>query len=80
STVSRYTNGRTNESSTEKVKKIKKASEERNYRPSQLAQGLKVRKSKVSGFIVADITNPFSVATLRGVEEICDEYGDSSMV
>lgn len=80
STVSRYINGRTNEISIEKVKKIKKAIEELHYRPSQLAQGLKVRKSKVIGFIVADITNPFSVATLRGVEEICDEYGYSIMV
>ncbi|MGG1698606.1 LacI family DNA-binding transcriptional regulator [Bacillus zhangzhouensis] len=80
STVSRYINGRTNEISSEKVKKIKKAIEELHYRPSQLAQGLKVRKSKVIGFIVADITNPFSVATLRGVEEICDEYGYSIMV
>ena len=80
STVSRYINGRTNEISSEKVKKIKKAIEELHYRPSQLAQGLKVRKSKVIGFIVADITNPFSVATLRGVEEICEEYGYSIML
>ncbi|WP_353854399.1 LacI family DNA-binding transcriptional regulator [Bacillus sp. Bos-x628] len=80
STVSRYINGRTNEISSEKVKKIKKAIDELQYRPSQLAQGLKVRKSKVIGFIVADITNPFSVATLRGVEEICDQYGYSIMV
>ncbi|MDM5299653.1 LacI family DNA-binding transcriptional regulator [Bacillus pumilus] len=80
STVSRYINGRTNEISPEKVKKIKKAIDELHYRPSQLAQGLKVRKSKVIGFIVADITNPFSVATLRGVEEICDQYGYSIMV
>ncbi|MGE6630274.1 LacI family DNA-binding transcriptional regulator [Bacillus sp. NPDC077027] len=80
STVSRYINGRTNEISSEKVKKIKKAIDELHYRPSQLAQGLKVRKSKVIGFIVADITNPFSVATLRGVEEVCDQYGYSIMV
>ncbi|MFS0654159.1 LacI family DNA-binding transcriptional regulator [Bacillus sp. 179-C3.3 HS] len=80
STVSRYINGKTNEISPEKVKKIKKAIDELHYRPSQLAQGLKVRKSKVIGFIVADITNPFSVATLRGVEEICDQYGYSIMV
>ena len=45
-----------------------------------MAQGLKVKKSKVIGFLVADITNPFSVATLRGVEEVCDQYGYSIMV
>ncbi|MBU5263274.1 LacI family DNA-binding transcriptional regulator [Bacillus atrophaeus] len=80
STVSRYINGKADAISPQKVKKIKKAIEELNYRPSKLAQGLKVRKSKLIGFVVADITNPFSVAALRGVEEICDQYGYSIMV
>ncbi|KJE33047.1 LacI family DNA-binding transcriptional regulator [Bacillus licheniformis] len=80
STVSRYINGKIDAISPKKVKSIKKAIEELNYRPSQMAQGLKVKKSKVIGFLVADITNPFSVATLRGVEEVCDQYGYSIMV
>ncbi|MGN9866815.1 LacI family DNA-binding transcriptional regulator [Bacillus swezeyi] len=80
STVSRYINGKLDAISPKKVQSIKKAIEELNYRPSQMAQGLKVKKSKVIGFLVADITNPFSVATLRGVEEVCDQYGYSIMV
>ncbi|MFN2744499.1 MULTISPECIES: LacI family DNA-binding transcriptional regulator [Bacillus] len=80
STVSRYINGKLDAISPQKVKSIKKAIAELNYRPSQMAQGLKVKKSKLIGFLVADITNPFSVATLRGVEEVCDQYGYSIMV
>ncbi|ATH93479.1 LacI family DNA-binding transcriptional regulator [Bacillus glycinifermentans] len=80
STVSRYINGKIDAISPGKVKSIKKAIEELNYRPSQMAQGLKVKKSKLIGFLVADITNPFSVATLRGVEEVCDQHGYSIMV
>ncbi len=45
-----------------------------------MAQGLKIKKSKLIGFVVADITNPFSVAAFRGVEEVCDQFGYSIMV
>ncbi|MEC1648594.1 MULTISPECIES: LacI family DNA-binding transcriptional regulator [Bacillus] len=80
STVSRYINGKIDVISPEKVKNIKKAITELNYRPSKMAQGLKIKKSKLIGFVVADITNPFSVAAFRGVEEVCDQYGYSIMV
>ncbi|MCR6596890.1 LacI family DNA-binding transcriptional regulator [Bacillus halotolerans] len=80
STVSRYINGKIDAISPEKVKNIKKAITELNYRPSKMAQGLKIKKSKLIGFVVADITNPFSVAAFRGVEEVCDQYGYSIMV
>ncbi|MCY8548199.1 LacI family DNA-binding transcriptional regulator [Bacillus vallismortis] len=80
STVSRYINGKIDAISPEKVKSIKKAIAELNYRPSKMAQGLKIKKSKLIGFVVADITNPFSVAAFRGVEEVCDQYGYSIMV
>ncbi|MEK3709762.1 LacI family DNA-binding transcriptional regulator [Bacillus sp. FSL K6-1005] len=80
STVSRYINGKLDAISPEKVKNIKKAIAELNYRPSKMAQGLKIKKSKLIGFVVADITNPFSVAAFRGVEEVCDQYGYSIMV
>ncbi|MEC1738999.1 LacI family DNA-binding transcriptional regulator [Bacillus mojavensis] len=80
STVSRYINGKIDAISPEKVKNIKKAIAELNYRPSKMAQGLKIKKSKLIGFVVADITNPFSVAAFRGVEEVCDQYGYSIMV
>lgn len=80
STVSRYINGKIDAISPEKVKNIKKAIAELNYRPSKMAQGLKIKKSKLIGFVVADITNPFSVAAFRGVEKVCDQYGYSIMV
>nr|WGD61666.1 pectin utilization transcriptional regulator KdgR [Bacillus subtilis] len=80
STVSRYINGKIDAISPGKVKNIKKAIAELNYRPSKMAQGLKIKKSKLIGFVVADITNPFSVAAFRGVEEVCDQYGYSIMV
>nr|WGD72452.1 pectin utilization transcriptional regulator KdgR [Bacillus subtilis] len=80
STVSRYINGKIDAISPGKVKNIKKAIAELNYRPSKMAQGLKIKKSKLIGFVVADITNPFSVGAFRGVEEVCDQYGYSIMV
>lgn len=44
STVSRYINGKLDAISPEKVKNIKKAIAELNYRPSKMAQGLKIKK------------------------------------
>ncbi len=45
STVSRYINGKIDAISSEKVKSIKKAIAELNYRPSKMAQGLKIKKA-----------------------------------
>ena len=45
------------------------------YVPSPMAQGLKRGRSRLIGLVVADITNPYSVAVLRGAEKACQEAG-----
>jgi len=45
------------------------------YSPSPMAQGLKRGRSRLIGLVVADVTNPFSVAVLRGAEKACQQAG-----
>src|SRR5690606_13166188 len=40
-----------------------------------MAQALKRGRSRLIGLVVADITNPYSVAVLRGAEQACREAG-----
>ena len=40
-----------------------------------MAQALKRGRSRLIGLVVADVTNPFSVAVLRGAEKACQEAG-----
>jgi len=40
-----------------------------NYRPSQLARGLRRVRTNVIGMIIPDITNPFFPAAVRGAED-----------
>ena len=42
---------------------------------SPMAQALKRGRSRLIGLVVADVTNPFSVAVLRGAEKACQEAG-----
>ncbi|MEJ8848485.1 substrate-binding domain-containing protein [Variovorax rhizosphaerae] len=55
--------------------RVKKAIEELDYAPSPMAQALSRGTSRLIGLIVADITNPYSVAVLRGAEKSCQEAG-----
>jgi LacI family kdg operon repressor len=45
------------------------------YSPSPMAQALSHGRSRLIGLIVADITNPYSVAVLRGAEKACQDAG-----
>lgn len=40
-----------------------------------MAQALKRGRSKLIGLVVADVSNPFSVALLRGAEKACQQAG-----
>lgn len=46
-----------------------------SYVPSPMAQSLKRGRSRLIGLVVADVSNPFSVAVLRGAEKACQEAG-----
>lgn len=73
-TVSRYINHGQLLSS-DIAARVQKAIEALAYAPSPMAQALSRGRSRLIGLIVADITNPYSVAVLRGAEKACQEAG-----
>ncbi len=70
-TVSRYLNGRYEFMSAETRERIRKAIEEMEYRPNNLARGLKTEKSGTVGCVIADITNPISSILVKGINDVC---------
>ncbi|MCE0491751.1 LacI family DNA-binding transcriptional regulator [Pantoea sp. Mb-10] len=73
--VSRYLNGEVNVLSPDLKARIEQAIAELNYRPSQMARGLKRGRTRLIGLIIADITNPYSVDVLSGIEAACRARG-----
>ncbi|AVD54972.1 LacI family DNA-binding transcriptional regulator [Heyndrickxia coagulans] len=80
STVSRYLGGRFHELSPKTQQKIKQVIDELQYRPNNLARGLKSSRSYLIGALVADITNPYTTAILRGAEDVCKQHGYSLLI
>ncbi|WP_242538534.1 LacI family DNA-binding transcriptional regulator [Trinickia acidisoli] len=73
--VSRYLNGETNVLSADLRSRIEAAIKRLDYRPNQMARGLKRGRNRLVGLLVADITNPYTVGVLRGVEAACHALG-----
>jgi len=74
-TVSRFFNHRDKLLSPAIAAKVEKAVAELAYSPSPMAQALKRGRTRLVGLVVADVTNPFSVAVLRGAEQACQRAG-----
>ena len=74
-TVSRFLNHRDALLSLDIAKKVEAAINQLGYSPSPMAQALKRGRSRLIGLVVADITNPYSVAVLRGAEKACRAAG-----
>ncbi|MDF3833068.1 LacI family DNA-binding transcriptional regulator [Cupriavidus basilensis] len=74
-TVSRYLNRGGEQLSADVEARVAKAVRELGYSPSPMAQALKRGKSRLIGLVVADVSNSFSVAVLRGVEKACRDAG-----
>lgn len=68
-TVSRFLNDRSDLLTADISARVAAAIRALAYRPSPAAQGLKRGRSRLVGLVVADITNPYSVAVLRGAEQ-----------
>lgn len=73
--VSRYLNGEQHLLSDDLKTRIESAIKQLDYRPSQMARGLKRGRTRLIGLIIADITNPYSVDILSGIEAACREKG-----
>lgn len=74
-TVSRFLNHRETLLTRDIATRVESAIEALGYSPSPMAQALKRGQSRLIGLVVADVTNPFSVAVLRGAEQACQEAG-----
>ena len=74
-TVSRFLNRRDELLTPEIALRVESAIAALGYSPSPMAQALKRGRSRLIGLVVADVTNPFSVAVLRGAEKACQEAG-----
>src|SRR5471032_3368147 len=68
--ISRYLNGETGVLSTELRERIEEAIAKLDYRPNQMARGLKRGRNRLVGMLVADLTNPYTVEVLQGVEAV----------
>jgi len=73
--VSRYLNGELHLLSDGLKARIEQAIADLSYRPSQMARGLKRGRTRLIGLIIADITNPYSVDVMSGIEAACREQG-----
>ncbi|WP_162593095.1 LacI family DNA-binding transcriptional regulator [Variovorax sp. PBL-E5] len=74
-TVSRFLNHRERLLSPDIAARVEVAVTQLAYTPSLMAQALSHGRSRLIGLIVADITNPYSVAVLRGAEKACQDAG-----
>ncbi|TYL48763.1 LacI family DNA-binding transcriptional regulator [Marinomonas sp. IMCC 4694] len=78
--VSRYLNGEQDKLSDSLRDKIAHAIEQLDFRPNHSARMLKAGHSKLIGLLLADVTNPYSIAVLQGIEGICQREGYMLMV
>jgi LacI family kdg operon repressor len=73
--VSRYLNGEINVLSLDLRARIETAIKLLDYQPNQMARGLKRGRNRLIGMLVADLTNPYTVEVLQGVEAACHALG-----
>lgn len=78
--VSRFLNGETAALSPSLRARIENAIASLNYRPNQMARGLKRGRTRLVGVLLADLQNPFSVALIQGIEAACRECGLMPMI
>ncbi|AEF55984.1 LacI family DNA-binding transcriptional regulator [Marinomonas posidonica] len=78
--VSRYLNGEQNKLSDLMIDKIANAIKTLDYRPNHSARMLKAGQSKLIGLLLADVTNPYSIDVLQGIEDVCRQQGYMLMV
>lgn len=78
--VSRLLNGEVDALSPALRERIESAIARLDYRPNQMARGLKRGRNRLIGMLVADLKNPYSVEVLQGVEAACHELGFMLMI
>ena len=74
-TVSKVVNGADQHISKNKREEILRLIEKMGYIPNPIARGLKNKHTKMIGFILPDITNPFFPEIERGIEDEAKKHG-----
>ncbi|RRD93907.1 LacI family transcriptional regulator [Clostridiales bacterium COT073_COT-073] len=74
-TVSKIINGRDRYISEETRKKVLGCITQMGYVPNAMARGLKVKKTRMIGFILPDISNPFFPEIAKGIEDKAKKEG-----
>ena len=76
-TVSFVLNGRATEKRISKgvIERVKKIVKELDYKPNQMARGLRTGKTKTLGLMVEDISNPFFARLAKTIEDAADQHG-----
>ncbi len=82
STVSRVLNRKTEQHriSKETERLVLKTAKELNYRPNQLARGLRLRNTQTIGLVVPDISNPFFACLTRSIQNTAHKLGYTLIV
>src|SRR5437016_711990 len=75
-TVSAVVNGK-NSVSKQMTQRVEDAMRALDYHPHHMARSLKTGRSKVVGMVIPDLTNPFFVELMCGVEETARNAGYS---
>lgn len=78
--VSRYLNGEQEKMSQALRERIAHAITALDYRPNHSARMLRAGQSKLIGLLLADVTNPYSIEVLQGIEQVCRRQGYMLMV
>ena len=79
STVSRVINGNYPVSSDVQYR-VKKVMEELDFHPNAIARSLRSRKSKLIGFIIADVSNQFFMDIAKGLEKEIDKIDNQLLI
>lgn len=79
-TVSQSLNGNGSRFSPRTIKRIQRAKEKLGYEPDYFAQRMIMKKSKMIGVLVPDITNPFFNSLVRGIENVLYQYDFMTML
>ncbi|MCI1882498.1 MAG: LacI family DNA-binding transcriptional regulator [Sporolactobacillus sp.] len=79
-TVSRFLHGKYEYMSLATREKIGKLIEQLGYRPSNIAQSLKLKRSHLIGVVIADIESPFSSTLLKNAEQVLKSKSYSMII
>ncbi|MEG0750749.1 MAG: LacI family DNA-binding transcriptional regulator [Oscillospiraceae bacterium] len=74
-TVSKIINGADQHISETTRRKVLEIVNESGYVPNAVAKGLKIKQTKMIGFVLPDISNPFFPEVARGIENAAKERG-----